>query len=80
LHIYTIRVKYFAMSLPDFIKKHGDEKCAVLFRSKLRTVGAWRRRERYPRPAKAQEMISVSGGELTMAGIFSDTPAKKEAA
>jgi hypothetical protein len=60
------------MKLPDYIKKHGDEKCARLFGSKVRTVGAWRRRERYPRPSKAQEMIVASGGELTMAGIFGD--------
>jgi hypothetical protein len=60
------------MKLPEYIKKYGDEKCAELFRSKVRTVGAWRRRERYPRPAKAQEMIVASRGELTMAGIFGD--------
>jgi hypothetical protein len=60
------------MNLPDYIKKHGDEKCAAIFRSKVRTVGSWRRRERYPRPEKAREMVIASEGELTMSGIFDD--------
>jgi len=61
------------MTLPDYIKKHGDEKCANLFGAKLRTIGSWRRRERYPRRDKAQEMVVASKGELTMTGIFGDS-------
>ena|SRR6185312_13038514 len=57
-------------TLPELIAELGDEAAAALFRTKLRTVQSWRRRERYPRPGKAKELVDLSDGRLSFAGIF----------
>lgn len=58
------------MTLPDFIAEVGDQKAAELFRAPVRTVQSWRRRERYPRPSTAQQIIGATGGRVTMQGIY----------
>lgn len=67
-------------TLPDFIAEIGDPEAARLFDAELRTVQAWRRRERFPRPEKAQQMVAVSGGRLTMDGIYGADPDRQAAA
>lgn len=64
-------------TLPEFIAEIGDTEAARLFDAELRTVQAWRRRERWPRPETAQQMVAVSGGRLTMDGIYGADPKPK---
>lgn len=57
-------------SLPEFIESVGDEAAAELFGAKVRTVQSWRRRERYPRPEQARQIVEATGGAVDFAGIF----------
>lgn len=57
-------------SLPEFIADVGAEEAARLFNVKQRTAESWKRRERYPRPAKAPEIIEASGGIVDYEGIY----------
>ncbi len=54
------------MGIPEFAARYGV---------KERTVSSWRYGERFPSRAKAQELVALSGGELTMAIIYAPTPA-----
>lgn len=58
------------MTLSEFIAEVGDRTAAELFRAPVRTIQSWRRRERYPRPATAQEIIGATDGRVTMQGIY----------
>lgn len=58
------------VTLPEFIRKHGDAHCAGLFRVKERTVASWRRGENYPRAAKSREIVERTGGKVSMEGIY----------
>lgn len=58
------------MDLKTFIEKHGDDECAKLFGSPVRTVASWRRKERTPRPKKAYEIVRLTGGEVSIDGIY----------
>ena len=58
------------LSLPQFIESIGDEAAAQLFDAELRTVPSWRRRERLPRPEKAQRMVVAAEGQLTLDSIY----------
>lgn len=66
------------MTLPAFIAHLGDEVASKLFQTELRTIQSWRRRERYPRPKQAQQMVAVADGRLTMQGIYGDDSAVEE--
>ena len=57
-------------SLPQYIASLGDVVFAQRYCVKERTAASWRRRERYPRPEQAHELIERSGGELTMDIIY----------
>lgn len=68
-------------TLPDFITEIGDAEAARLFRSPMRTIQSWRRRERTPRPSQATMIIEASGGRVTYEGIYAqpaDTSASGE--
>jgi hypothetical protein len=56
------------MTLPEYIASIGDAKAARLFRVKIRTVAAWRRKERTPR--KEHAAIIVAKSPITYAGIY----------
>lgn len=58
------------MTLSEYIKEHGDQKCADLFKVKERTVASWRRGENFPRAIKAREIVAITGGSVSMAGIY----------
>lgn len=60
-----------AKTLPQYIAEIGDDKSAVLFRVKERTVASWRRRENFPRAKKAADIVALTNGEVTMEGIYS---------
>ena len=56
------------MKLPDYIHTVGIERFAKQFKVKPRTVRSWIRMERYPRPAKAQEIVEKT--PVTMQDIY----------
>lgn len=58
------------MNLTAYIEQIGDEAAAKLFSEKLRTVKAWRRRERKPRPKCVPKLIERSAGVLTYENIY----------
>lgn len=62
-----------SMTLPKYITKHGDEKCAALFGVKVRTVASWRRCENFPMRRKAIEIVSLTNNVVTIAGIYCAT-------
>lgn len=49
----------------QYIKEHGDEKCAELFRASRRAVASWRHGERRPSPKKAKEIARELGIPLS---------------
>jgi hypothetical protein len=57
-------------SLPEFIEDVGTKEAARLFKVKERTAASWKRRERYPRPAKAPEIIAATRGVVDYRGIY----------
>lgn len=57
-------------TLPQFIADIGDAQAAALFDVKERTAMAWRLRERYPRPEKANEIVEKTEGEVSFEGIY----------
>jgi len=67
------------LTLPQFIESVGDEAAARLFDAEVRTVQSWRRRERLPRPDKAQHMVAAAGGCLSMDSIYVQPTAPVEA-
>lgn len=69
-----------SMTLKEFIEAEGDAACASLWNVKERTVASWRRGERFPRPAKANQIIESSGGRLTHASIYAAAGPSTEAA
>ncbi|MDE3023456.1 MAG: hypothetical protein KGI54_16675 [Pseudomonadota bacterium] len=67
------------MRLAEYIKKHGDAHCAAMWGVKVRTTAGWRRGERTPRPAQARLIVSTTGGEVSLAEIYSINPFEKVA-
>jgi len=57
-------------TLPEFISEVGAEEAARLFNIQPRTAESWKRRERYPRPAKAPEIIAATRGVVDYEGIY----------
>lgn len=57
------------MNLPEYIAEMGDDKAARLFGVTKRTAMSWRLRDRFPRPAQAEVIVSKS--PVTMEGIYS---------
>ena len=58
------------ITLPEFIAEIGDVEISQQLKTPLRTVQSWRRRERRPRPAQAQELIRISNGRLDFDSIY----------
>lgn len=56
------------MDLKTFIEQQGEAKAAKLFKVSVSTIRSWRYSQRFPRPAKAQEIIKKS--PVTMDGIY----------
>lgn len=67
------------MSLSDYIKAKGVAESAALFGVSEATVKAWRWGYRKPRPAAANRIVQVTGGEVSLAGIYAG-PAPTEKA
>ncbi len=58
------------MNLSDYIKDIGHPAAARLFGVSEWTIKAWRWRQRSPRKDKANEIVAVTGGKVTFAGIY----------
>jgi len=63
-------------SLAEYILRIGDEAAAELFGVKPRTVAAWRRGERIPRPAQAKRIVAAARGELSYESIYRSPQAR----
>lgn len=58
------------ITLSEFIAEIGDVEFSRRFKTPVRTVQSWRRRERRPRPAQAQELIRLANGRLDFTAIY----------
>lgn len=58
------------MNLPDYIRSIGEERASAEFGVSVWTIRSWRQRTRFPRIAKAVEIVSKSRGAVTMDVIF----------
>lgn len=58
------------MKLSDYIKKVGDKKAAEKFGVQERTAASWRRGERIPKPRKAQEIVELLDGLVSLEGCY----------
>ena len=59
------------MTIRDFLSTfENDEAAAAFLGVKSRTIGAWRRGERIPRPMHAKKLIEKSGNLLTYHDIY----------
>lgn len=62
------------MDLPQYITQIGDQAAATLFGVPIRTVRGWRWRQRLPRAKTANLIVEKTGGKVTHAGIYSQSP------
>jgi hypothetical protein len=67
------------MNLAEYIKDVGHEEAAKLFGVSIFTVKSWRWGLRTPRPAKANEIVRLTGGAVSLAGIFATNDKNKAA-
>jgi len=58
------------MELKTYIKQHGAEVCAARWGYKLRRVQSYLYGQRIPSHKAAMRIVSLTGGEVTLAGIF----------
>ena len=62
----------FTMTLSEYIKHKGDAEAARILGIKIRTAASWRRGERMPRPEQARRIVSLTGGEVSLADIYAE--------
>lgn len=60
------------MDLRDYIEKHGIPACSEKWGVSARRVKSYRYGERQPKPRLAKVMVEMSGGELSLAEIYSE--------
>jgi hypothetical protein len=58
------------MTLKEFIEEIGDGRASELLDVPVRTVAAWRRGERLPRPAQAAKIVRAARGKVDYSGIY----------
>ncbi|MET4696711.1 hypothetical protein [Endozoicomonas lisbonensis] len=58
------------MELAVYIQKYSDEAAAELFGVTKRTIAAWRRMERAPRPVQSMHIIKQTQGKVSWEGIY----------
>ena len=68
------------MTLKDFLKEVGDTAAAELLDVPQRTVAAWRRGERIPRPCQAERIVRATKGRVDYAGIYAPAATPNQAA
>lgn len=65
-----------AMNLREYIEKTGEARVAVALNVSLWTVRSWRLGTRTPRTKHANKLVAISGGEVTLAGIYAPSNAQ----
>ena len=60
------------MNLKTYIKKNGVEACAASWGYKPRRVQSWLYGQRIPSPAAANKVVALTGGEVSLAGIYAN--------
>lgn len=63
------------MKLNEYLTELGDEKAHELFTGaginvKLRTIEAWRRKERTPTSSKATQIVKLTNGLVKLEDIY----------
>ena len=58
------------MTLPDYIRRVGDDSAARQFGVTRRAVSAWRRCERAPAIGAAAAILAASAGKVGIEGIY----------
>lgn len=72
----SVSLQNVGMTLAEYIKKNGHAEAARLFGVSLSTIKSWRWGQRTPRPDKANEIVSVTGGEVSLSGIYAQKPSE----
>ena len=60
------------MNLKTYIKKHGHESLAARWGFSPRRVQSWLYGQRIPSPAAANKVVALTGGEVSLAGIYAN--------
>lgn len=68
------------MKLSEYIKETGHEAASRLFGVSIWTIKAWRFGDRLPRPAKANEIVRITRGKVTLSEIYGPQPSSEKAA
>lgn len=58
------------MNIREYITNTGEARIAFALGVSLWTVRSWRLGTRSPKPEHANKLVSMSGGELSLAGIY----------
>lgn len=58
------------MELKTYIRKHGVEDCAQRWGYTPRRVQSWLYGQRVPNHKAAVRIVTLTGGEVTLAGIY----------
>lgn len=58
------------MNLKTYIDQRGEAAVATALNVSMWTVRSWRLGTRTPRAKKANEIVAVTGGEVTLADIY----------
>lgn len=58
------------MDLSTYIREKGEAPCAALFGVSIWTIRKWRTGDRLPSPAKANDIVSRTGGDVSLADIY----------
>ena len=68
------------MNLPEYIRTVGEDVAAAKFNASVWTIRSWRQQAKFPRTEKANEIVRLTDGVVTLAGIYTPIQAKTEAA
>jgi len=70
-----IRITIRAMELKTYIRTHSVEACAARWGYKPRRVQSWLYGQRTPGQKAANRIVHLTGGEVTLAGIYAQAGA-----
>lgn len=63
------------MNITEYITAKGEARIAADLGVSIWTARSWRLGTRVPRQKHANALVAYSGGELSLAGIYSQAPA-----
>ena len=68
------------MTLSEYIRDIGEPAAVRLFGVSIYAVRSWKHGLRSPRPAKANEIVAITNGKVTLSDIYRHRPQPSEAA